>query len=135
MGETRYYGFAFKLGKDWKFEETWITIAQFISNFKNWKCPKHKKEWTPTTMVWIRGNKLFTRVRYGSICENRQQTIFKLGKVVPGKWHTLVLGVSWEKLNKGFFQAWFDGSLIVDLKNIATTVDIDKRYFQFRVGI
>ena len=52
MGETKYFGFAFMLEKDWEFDDKWYTISQFISSFKDWPCPKgSKKEWTPTTMV------------------------------------------------------------------------------------
>jgi len=136
LGDHGFYGFAFQLDKNWEFDDTWITISQFITSFKDWGCP-YKKEWTPSTMIWIRNHQIYTRVRYGDVCHNDDEKVFKVGKVMAGTWHTIVIGAVWRsrQTNDGFFQAWFDGKLIVNEHNIPTMCDIDSRFYQFRVGI
>lgn len=92
------------------------TISQFISDFKDWNCGKyHKKEWVPTTMTYIRGVNLYTRLRYGDVCVGSGVKVFKVGKVKPGIWHTLVLGVSWQSRSNGYFKMWFDGGIYIVL--------------------
>lgn len=68
---------------------------------------------------------------------------FKLGKVVPGVWHTIVLGVHWHRDKKGWFRAWYDENgppntfvLVVDDQMVHTLPELnDDRPFEFRIGI
>ena len=98
LGETKYFGFAFMLDKAWRFDDKWYTISQFITNFKDWPCPKGHKEWTPTTMVYLIGDVLYTRIRSGDICHETEKgnVIYKLAHVTPGEWHTVVIGANWQ---------------------------------------
>ena len=145
-GEIAYYGFSFKLSDDWQFDESFakgdkmppnrITIAQFISHFRDVDCGRNEKIAVPTTMVWIQNDELKMRLRSGSVChEEDNNLVFRLGKIQPGKWHTLVFGVLWHKEKKGWLKAWYDDKLTIDEKGLKTTLDTDLRLFQFRVGM
>ena len=132
LSETGYYGFAFMLDKDWVFDNHMYTISQFITSFKDWDCGSYHRQSSPTTMTFINGSELFTRVRYGDICLAETYKVLKVGTVVPGQWHTFVLGARWEKDKKGFFQVWFDGKEVLNKNHLATTLNIDHRYFVMR---
>ena len=114
-----------------------VSIAQFISNFRDIDCGRNKKGAVPTIMTWIQNDNFYIRLRTGNVCEDKPYNSkeFKLGKVIPGKWHTLVFGGLWEKEKYGFFKVWFDKNLRVDESRIKTWMDTDDRLFQFRVGI
>ena len=137
LGEQGYYGFAFQLDPAWKTDRHMYTISQFISNFKDITCNgHHTRNWSPTTMTYIIGHELFTRVRFGDMCIGEQIHEFKIGTVKPGAWHTVVLGVKWDNRKNGFFDAYFDGQIVVHQERISTTVlQADNRFFQFRVGL
>ena len=136
LGDTGYYGFAFKLANNWEFDDMMYTISQFIADFEDWDCGIHHKEWSPTTMTYLMGQELYSRVRYGDICNSNENIhIFKVGTVKAGQWHTVVIGANWQSKKTGFFRVWFDGMLAVDEQNLETTPDIDKRFLQFRVGL
>lgn len=139
-----------------------VAIAQFIAHFKDIDCGDNPKGALPTTMVWIQNDELFIRLRSGTVCtELHSSHEFLVGRLTPGmsygmlmtyiyciqylpilffliclgKWHTLVFGVLWHKGKKGFFKVWLDEKLRVDEENLRTTVDVDDRLFQFRVGM
>ena len=114
-----------------------VSIAQFISNFRDIDCGRNKKGAVPTVMSWIQNDNFYIRLRTGSVCEDKpfNSKEFKIGKIVPGKWHTLVFGALWEKEKYGWFKVWYDRNLRVDESRIKTWMDTDDRLFQFRVGI
>ena len=56
-------------------------------------------------------------------------------KPTQNQWHTLVLGVNWEKSKEGFFKVYYDGKKLIDLKEVATTMKADNRAFAMRVGL
>ncbi|KAI8966683.1 polysaccharide lyase family 20 protein [Daldinia sp. FL1419] len=134
-GDTGFYGFAFRLQDGWQFNPAQgYNLAQFIADFSDLKCGE---DYMPSTMVWIDGDQLGTRVKYGNVCPTNQQKIKefkKLKKVTAGVWHRVEIQASWKSDNTGFFKLWFDGEKVVEAYNLPTTVG-DGRYFQFRVGL
>jgi hypothetical protein len=99
------------------------------------KCTPVKNA-VPGTMVWIHGDNIYIRVRYGTVCnESDNKMEFKLGKVTPGQWQTLVFGVRWHAFEKGWFKAWLDERLVVEKSGIKTFFGIDDRFLEMRIGI
>lgn len=150
LGRTGYYGFAFKLDKNWQFDPNWVTLMKFMADFGDVDCGHHRRGWNPTTMVWVRNDNLYTRYRFGHPCNNMHQKVehvttkeFKLGKVIPGVWHTIVLGIHWHRDKKGWFRVWYDENgppntfqLVVDDIDVHTLPELnDDRPFDFRLGI
>jgi hypothetical protein len=129
-GDTGFYGFAFRLQSDWQTQPQSYNIAQFIADFSDKKCD----DYMPTTMVWISGNQLYTRVKTGPVCSAVPVTFGNLATVVPGQWHKVVIQAKWASDNTGFFKLWFDGKKVLEKFDLKTTVE-DDRYFQFRVGL
>jgi len=138
---------AFKLADDWEFTDeskygpkimnNRVTILQFITNFKDVNCGATHKGAVPSTMFWLQGDMLYSRIRMGTPCKDGldQRMEFKVGKVMPGVWHALVFGAHWSKRDDGWFTVWLDRKLRVDKMNLPTFMKVDHRLFQFRVGI
>ncbi|KAM7205448.1 Polysaccharide lyase [Naviculisporaceae sp. PSN 640] len=131
-GDMRFYGFAFRLSETWQFSDEGFNIAQFIADFKYTGCD----DWMPTTMVWLKGSRLFTRRKYRSVCPKPApiKTYDTGVDVTAGVWHKIVLQVKWESDNTGYFKMWYDGQKVVEELGVPTTVAEDKP-FQFRVGL
>ncbi|RKG75444.1 polysaccharide lyase [Corallococcus terminator] len=129
-GDTGFYGFAFRLQADWQFQPQSYNIAQFIADFSNTGCD----DYMPSTMVWLSGNQLFTRVKQGSVCNQKTVTFGNLATVTAGEWHKVIIQAKWASDGTGFFKLWFDGTKVLEQYNLSTTVS-DDRYFQFRVGL
>lgn len=129
-GDTGFYGFMFRLQSDWQFQPQSFNIAQFIANFSDTGCDGHM----PTTMVWLSGNQLTTRVKYGSVCDQKTLTFRNLATVTAGEWHKVVIQARWASDGTGFIKLWFDGTKVLEQHNLSTTVS-DDRYLQFRVGL
>jgi hypothetical protein len=130
LGDTRYYGFAFRLHPGWEFSPPIsYNIAQFIAPFES-SCDSYM----PTTMMWMLGSQLFTRTKHGSVCN---QTIVEYPldvNVTAGDWHRIIIGASWQANTSGFFKVWYDGRKVLDEQNIPTTVT-ETEQFQFRIGL
>jgi hypothetical protein len=91
----------------------------------------------PSSMVWIVGNQLASRVKYGEVCPQSSQetTEWKnLATVSAGVWHRVVIQADWQSDTTGYYKLWFDGVKVLEEYNIATSVS-DGRAFQFRVGL
>lgn len=129
-GDTGFYGFAFRLQSDWQFQNQSYNIAQFIADFGDTGCD----DWMPSTMVWIYGDQLYSRVRYGTICAKQTLTFPNLATVTAGEWHKIVIQAKWENDSTGYFKIWFDGIKVLERFNLPTTID-DFRYFQMRTGL
>ncbi|KAF2621487.1 polysaccharide lyase family 20 protein [Macroventuria anomochaeta] len=133
-GDTGFYGFAFRLQEDWDFSgDQSYNIAQFIADFTDSGCD----DWMPTTMIWLQGNQLYTRVKHGTVCPKAAQllTVFpKVATVSAGQWHKIVVHSSWKSDNTGFFKLWFDGVKVLEQFNIPTTID-NNRAFGFSIGL
>jgi hypothetical protein len=133
-GDTGFYGFAFRLQESWDFSgDQSYNIAQFIADFNDSSCD----DWMPTTMVWLQGNQLYTRVKHGTVCPKSSQittTFPKLAAVSAGQWHRIVVQSSWKSDDTGFFKLWFDGVKVLEKFNIPTTIDSTKA-FGFSVGL
>jgi hypothetical protein len=128
-GDTRFYGFAFQLPPDWQFDPPQsYDLAQFIAQFD--KCDS----FMPTTMFWVEGTKLFTRLKSGSVCDQKTRELPLDVTLTAGEWHKVIIEANWESKATGFLRLWFDGNLVVDEKDVATTVSEDVP-FQFRVGL
>lgn len=128
-GDNRFYGFAFRLPADWQFDPPQsYDLAQFIAPFD--KCDS----FMPTTMFWLEGSKLFTRLKSGSVCEQKTQELPLNATVKAGEWHKVIIEASWKSDVTGFLRLTFDGNLVLDEQNVATTVSEDVP-FQFRVGL
>lgn len=129
-GDTSFYGFAFRLQSDWQFQSQSYNIAQFIADFSDTGCD----DYMPTSMVWLVGNQLTTRVKNGTACDQHTTTFNNLATVTAGEWHELVIQAKWESDGTGFYKLWFDGNKVLERYNLSTTV-ADDRPFQFRVGL
>ncbi|WP_223646336.1 polysaccharide lyase [Corallococcus sp. EGB] len=129
-GDTGFYGFAFRLQQDWQFQPQSYNIAQFIADFSDTGCD----DYMPSTMVWLSGNQLMTRVKQGTVCAQKTVTFPNLATVSAGEWHKVILQVKWASDSTGYIKLWFDGVKVLEQFNLATTV-ADDRSFQFRVGL
>ncbi|KAI1378409.1 polysaccharide lyase family 20 protein [Hypoxylon crocopeplum] len=134
-GDTGSYGFAFRLQENWQFDPAQeFNIAQFIADFTDLGC---EETYMPSTMVWIIGDQLATRVKYGDVCPTANQKIKQyknLKTVTAGVWHRIVIQADWQSDNTGYFKMWYDGEKVVENYTLPTNVG-DGRYFQFRVGL
>jgi len=129
-GNTGFYGFAFRLQSDWQFVSQSHNLAQFIGDFTNTGCDG----WMPSTMIWLSGSSLSTRVKTGTPCAQVTTKFIGLASVTAGVWHRLEVQANWQSDSTGFFKLWYDGAKVLERYNIPTTVD-DGRYFQFRAGL
>lgn len=130
-GDTGFYGFAFRLQENWQFSPAQsYNIAQFIADFSDTGCD----DYMPSSMVWLVGNQLYTRVKQGTICAQKIQTFPNLATVSAGVWHKIVIQASWKTDGTGYYKMWFDGTKVLEQYNIDTTI-ADDRAFQFRVGL
>ena len=130
-GDTGFYGFAFRLQDGWQFSPAQsYNIMQFITDFSDTGCD----DWMPSSMVWLVGNQLNSRVKQGSICSQRIQTFGNVATVTAGAWHTVVIQASWKSDGTGFYKLWYDGNKVIEALNIPTTID-DGRAFEMRVGL
>lgn len=133
-GDTGFYGFAFRLQADWQFSPAQsYNLAQFIADFSD--LPGNCDTFMPSSMVWIVGNQLYSRVKQGTICAQKTQTYSDLTTVTAGDWHRVEIQASWKTDGTGFYKLWFDGTQVLDKSNLDTTLNEDDRYFQFRVGL
>jgi predicted RNA-binding protein (virulence factor B family) len=129
-GDTGFYGFMFRLQNDWQFENQSYNIAQFIADFSDTGCD----DFMPSSMVWIEGNQLFTRVKQGTVCAQKTVTFGNLATITAGEWHKIEIQAKWATDGTGFYKLWYDGVKVLEKFNINTTV-ADDRFFQMRVGI
>lgn len=130
-GDTGAYGFSFRLQDDWQFSPVQsYGIAQFIGDFTDSGCD----DWMPTTMVALKGNKLYTRVKQGSVCKQNVKGFNNLATVTAGEWHRVGIEAKWESDETGYFRVWYDGEKVLDEKDLITTIDGDAA-FQFRAGL
>jgi hypothetical protein len=131
LGDTGFYGFSFRLAPDWQSSPAQsYNIAQFIADFSDTKCD----DWMPSTMVWVVSNKLYTRVKQGTICKQHIKEFPNLATVTPGQWHKIIIQASWKSDDTGFFKMWYDGVKVVEEYNIPTMIN-DGRQFSYRVGL
>src|SRR5713101_4759758 len=66
QGDQGYYSWAFRLKSTWDFSQQGYVLGQFIADYTNQtSCGE---DWMPTTMVWLYGNSLRTRVKNGTVC-------------------------------------------------------------------
>lgn len=130
-GDTGFYGFSFRLQESWEFSPGQsYNLAQFIADFTDAGC----EDWMPSSMVWIEGNQLFSRVKQGDICNQVDETFSNLVAVTSGEWHTVIIQSSWKSDDTGFYKMWYDGEKVQEAFNLATTIK-DGRSFEFRVGL
>jgi hypothetical protein len=149
VGETDYYGFAFKLSPDWEFDESYrygdkvdlnrVLICRFVTSFSDKEeCGDNVKiNGVPGTAFWIQNDNLYTKLRWGNPCsdDGDDERRYKIGKVVPGQWHTVIFGAYWSQDKRGWFKVWYDKFLKVDVSNVHTFMQVDKRLFQLRIGL
>lgn len=134
-GDTGFYGFAFRLQENWEFNgDQSYNLAQFITDFSDLGCGEDSM---PSAMVFLEGDQIGTRVKYGDVCPtSSQKTTYwrNLQTVTPGVWHRVVIQASWKSDSTGYYKMWYDGEKVTEHYDIATTVG-DSRAFQFRVGL
>ncbi|KAH6896994.1 glucuronan lyase A [Thelonectria olida] len=135
-GDTLFYGFMFRLSESWQFQDQSYNLAQFIANRPGAGCGGD--DWMPSSMVWIQGNKLRSRIVSGQYrqpdCGRTITPLNDLATVSAGQWHKVIIQASWKSDNTGFYKIWFDGQKVAERLNFATTVN-DNSLFQFRVGL
>jgi hypothetical protein len=130
-GQTGFYGFTFRLQDSWQFSPAQsYNLAQFIADFSDTGCD----DFMPSSMVWIVGNELRTRVKQGTICAQNTVTFGNLATVTAGAWHKIEIQASWKTDGTGFYKLWYDGTKVLEKFDINTTIE-DDRFFQFRVGL
>lgn len=131
LGDQGFYGFAFRLQENWQASPAQsYNIAQFIADFTDTGCD----DWMPSSMVWVIGDQLATRVKYGSVCAQQNKEWKNLKTVTPGVWHTIVIQANWQSDDTGLYKMWYDGEKVVNEYNLPTMID-DGRPFDFHVGI
>lgn len=131
LGDQGFYGFAFRLQQDWQFSPAQsYNLGQFIADFTNTGCD----DWMPSSMVWIVGDQLYTRLKYGTICAQQIRTFSNIATVSAGVWHRVTIQASWQSDNTGFYKLWFDGVKVVEIYNVPTMIN-DARPFDYHVGI
>jgi len=130
-GDQGFYGFAFRLQDDWQFSPAQsYNLAQFIADFTDTGCD----DWMPSSMVWIIGNQLATRVKTGTVCAQAITEYKNLATVSASTWHRVEIQANWQNDGTGYYKLWFDGTKVLEEFNIDTTID-DTREFEFRVGL
>ncbi|KAJ4354651.1 uncharacterized protein N0V89_006388 [Didymosphaeria variabile] len=159
--EEKYYGFAFRLHSTWEFDPQSYNIAQFGADFSDIKWNGQScDDFSPTTMVWLNGTKLFTRTKHGQMIQGQkcppldnkgdcsqgpncqviepfqlQSATSNIGEIKAGVWYRLVFHVKWKSDNTGIFQAWLNGTQVADRSGLQTTLLDDHREYEFRVGL
>jgi hypothetical protein len=130
-GDHGFYGFAFRLAPDWQFSPAQnYNLGQFIADFTSTGCD----DWMPSTMVFIVGDKLATRVKTGSVCKQTTVNFKDLATVKGGVWYQVVIEGTWMNDSKGALKMWLNGKKILDKEGIATTVS-ESAVFQYHVGL
>jgi hypothetical protein len=149
-GDSKYYGFAFRLQEAWEFDEQSYNIAQWIADFTDTGCD----DWSPTTMVYLRGSTLYSRVKTGQLipgkpcppasnkgdcsggknCQNIREFALQ-NNIQGGVWYRVVFQVKWVADDTGFFKTWINGTQVHSESGIPTTLSDDGREFSFRLGI
>jgi hypothetical protein len=150
QGDEGFYGFAFRLKSSWDFSQQGYNIAQFIGDYTS--VPGHCDDWMPTTMVWLYGSELHTRVKYGTNCSQATHPSNAMdtgsgGWVIPSTlgggtplqvtaaaWHTIELQVLWKSDATGYFKVWYDGTKLFEQYNLETTM-ADQTQFRYEVGL
>lgn len=132
-GDERFYGFMFRVSQDWEFVSQNLNIAQFIAHRPGGNnCGDLDM---PSTMIWIAGKQLHSRLVQGAYnggnCQRNFVDLPNLGEIVPGKWHKIIIQAKWEDNDTGYFKLWFDGKKSVEKYGLKTTVGGDWR-FQYR---
>ena len=135
-GDTRFYGFVFRLSESWEFDPQSYNIAQFIANRPGANCGGD--DWMPSSMLWIQGNQLTSRIVSGQYrqpdCSRTITPFNNLATVTAGVWHKVIIQASWKSDNSGFYKIWYDGNKVKEVYNVATTVNDDST-FEFRIGL
>lgn len=130
-GDSGFYGFSFRLQQDWQTSPAQsYNLAQFIADFSDTGCD----DFMPSSMVWIVGDQLYSRVKTGTICNQHTTTFSNLATISPGVWYRLEIQASWKTDGTGYYKIWLNGTSVLAKYNIDTTVQ-DDREFQFRVGL
>lgn len=132
-GDSGFYGFAFRLQQDWQTSPAQsYNLAQFIADFSDYGCDTYM----PTSMVWLKGDGLYSRVKSGPVCHPQTNTFNdrKLATITPGTWYKVEIQASWKTDGTGFYKIWLNGASVLAEYNLPTTVE-DDRAFQFRVGL
>ena len=135
-GDTRFYGFMFRLSESWEFDPQSYNIAQFIANRPGANCGGD--DWMPSSMLWVQGNQLTSRIVSGQYrqpdCSRTITPLNNLATVTAGVWHKVIIQASWKSDNSGFYRIWYDGNKVKDVPNVATTTNDDST-FEFRIGL
>lgn len=91
----------------------------------------------PSTMFWITGHNLHTRLvngQYrGNDCHRNFVGFDNVAQIQGGQWYRVIIQARWSSGNDGYFKIWLDGKKIVERYNVATTVSGNDQ-FQFRVS-
>jgi len=150
-GDTKFYGFAFRLSDSWEFDPPQsFNIAQFIADFGDTNCD----DWSPTTMVYLRGRTLYSRIKTGQLlpgkpcppadnkgdcsggknCQNTREFALK-NDIDGGVWYRMTFQITWKSDATGQFKTWINGTKVHEELNVPTTLLDDNREFSFRVGL
>lgn len=73
-------------------------IGQFIADFSDTGCDDSM----PSSMVWVYGDQLYSRVKFGSICDHTITTYGGLASVQAGTWHRVEIQADWQSEATGY---------------------------------
>ena len=132
QGQDRYYASTFYLPANWQFVNQNFNFTQFGATFSNTSCGGTINK--PTTMNWLFGTTLRTRVKYNTVCAPLVTEFVVTTNLTAGVWHRYVQRIRYASTNTGNFQTWLDGTLVVDRAGIATTV-AENPSFRWSVGL
>jgi len=132
QGQDRYYGATFFLPANWQFVNQNFNFTQFGATFPNTSCGGTINK--PTTMNWLFGTTLRTRVKYGTVCAPLVTEFVVTSSLTAGVWHRYVQRIRYANTNTGNFQTWLDGTIRVDRSSLATTV-AENPAFRWSVGL
>jgi hypothetical protein len=132
QGQDRYYGYTYRLMDNWQFVSQNFNFSQFGATFPNTSCGGTINK--PTTMNWLLGTTLRTRVKFGTVCAPVTTEYVVTSSLTAGVWHRLVQRIRFASNNTGLFQTWLDGTLVVNQSNLATTV-AENPPFRWSVGL
>jgi len=131
-GQMRFYGFAFYIPSNWQSVSQGFNIAQFIADFGDTGCD----DFMPSTMMWLTGSSLSTRVKQGTICNQSIRTFSNFASLTYGEWHRIEIQANWQTDSSGYLKVWVDGIKRLEVFGLETTIfDPANRTFSFRVGM
>jgi hypothetical protein len=140
LGDTKFYGFAFRLSQDWQFDPAQTyNIAQWGS----WFSGICGEDYMPSSMVYLHGTTLSSRIKTGQMlsgkaCASPLQTgncggsnagkncqstrSFTLSNnIEAGVWYRMTFQITWKADATGQFKVWLNGTKVFISQSVFCT--------------